>query len=119
MLLFVYCTSKKNLKVNNKLLVEHIINYYQKYQIKHIYILSKNNFEKKNLKNKFFNLKKLSFLKINTIKDFFILFTKYKIELQDCILTNSENYFVYDFVKKINKFKKQKKKFFIYSKKKI
>ena len=74
--------------------------------------------KKKNLKNKFFNLKKLSFLKINTIKDFFILFTKYKIELQDCILTNSENYFVYDFVKKINKFKKQKKNFLFIQKKK-
>lgn len=117
MLLFVYCTSKKNLKVNNKFLIEHIINYYQKYQIKHIYILSKNNFEKKNLKNKFFNFKHITFLKINTIKDFFDVFTKYKVDIQDSILTNSENYFVYDFVKIFNKFKKQKKNFIFIQKK--
>ena len=117
MILVIINNKKSRLKNDNRNFIKYIINFYQKYDLNHIYIISTyycSNLAK--LEKKIFV--NISNIQIKKTDNFFNLNKLFK-KRDDIIITNTKYFFDYDYLEIIKKFKIQKKNFVFNENKKL
>ena len=117
MILVIINNKKSRLKNDNRNFIKYIINFYQKYDLNHIYIISTyycSNLAK--LEKKIFV--NISNIKIKKTDNFFNLNKLFK-KRDDIVITNTKYFFDYDYLEIIKKFKIQKKNFVFKENKKL